>query len=779
MLLKSPFFTVFLILTCQTVSRCRSAEIVLPVGSSPAPIVERHFPSRLHEYVWRNWNLVEPAKLAKVIGASTDEILAVAESMGLPRSVAIPPEVKSRGYITVIRRNWHLLPYEQLLDLVAMTPERMAFTLRDEDGVFWKLGMLKPKCEPLRYQPPDDAANRRAAEIKQVIAEELGDDFRRSEEPRFQFLSRFYRQTPPPKTPPVNNDQSLRFIYSYFAPYGDPLSNPKLDPYPDGLLHELSAMGVNGVWLHVVLRDLAPGGKEFPEFGKGHERRLANLKAIVDRAAKFGIGVYLYMNEPRAMPDAFFRDHPDLAGVRGTGPDVGYTALCISQPAVRRWLGDSLAYVFREVPGLGGVFTITASEALTNCASHGTWQTCPHCKARTDAEIIAETNATIEAGVHRGSQKAKFIAWDWGWRGHGDAPDIVAKMPKATWLMSVSEWALPIDRGGVHATVGEYAMSVVGPGPRATRHWTLAKEAGLKTVAKVQLNNTWELSTVPYLPVMDLVAGHCRNLASSGVDGMMLSWSLGGYPSPNLEIAKRFSVQPTPSLTEVLDDLAVERYGDAAPLARKAWTAFSTAFQEYPYHGSMLYASPMQVGSANLLYDRKTGYAATPVGIPYDDLAGWRGIFSAEAFASQFEKTAQGWRLGIPDLKAAVQKAPATYRDDVRAELRFAQVAGNHFQAVANQTRFVLARDRLEEARERLSPAEKRALLAEIRRVVQFELDLAREEFRLVQEDSRIGFEASNQYVFVPIDLAEKIINCRWILQQFTDSAAGEKTGSK
>ena len=64
---------------------------------------------------------------------------------------------------------------------------------------------------------------------------------------------------------------------------------------------------------------------------------------------------------------------------------------------------------------------------------------------------------------------------------------------------------------------------------------------------------------------------------------MMLSWSLGGYPSPNLEIAARFRVQPTPGVNEVLDAVAVERYGlEGAPLARKAWTAFSTAFQQYP-----------------------------------------------------------------------------------------------------------------------------------------------------------------------------------------------------
>src|SRR5437763_46494 len=82
--------------------------------------------------------------------------------------------------------------------------------------------------------------------------------------------------------------------------------------------------------------------------------------------------------------------------------------------------------------------------------------------------------------------------------------------------------------GGVKTLVGEYSSSAVGPGPRAIREWGLAKAAGLGRVAKVQVNNSWELSAVPYLPVMDLVAEHCERLASAGIDGMMLSWSLGG-----------------------------------------------------------------------------------------------------------------------------------------------------------------------------------------------------------------------------------------------------------
>jgi hypothetical protein len=447
-------------------------------------------------------------------------------------------------------------------------------------------------------------------------------------------------------------------------------------------------------------------------------------------------------------------------------------------------MSDALAHVFRQVPDLAGVFTITASENLTNCASHYSWHVCPRCKSRSEAEILAEVNATIEEGVHRGNPKAKVIAWDWGWRTAALTKDIIARLPKSVQIMSVSEWGLPIQRGGVPSAVGEYSLSAVGPGPRALEHWKAAQAAGLKTVAKVQMNNSWELSTVPYLPVMNLVAEHSHRLASAGVEGLMLSWTLGGYPSPNLETALRFfdggssrasgqdsRAKAVPSVENVLDAMATKRYGAAGgPWARKAWAAFSKAFQEYPYDGGgVLYNSPVQVGPANPLYLKPTGYGATMVGIPYDDLEKWRGPYPVDVFGTQFAKVADGWRLGIPDLKTAVEKAPAEYKDEVKAELRFAQVAANHFQSVANQTRFVLARNRLNDASKSLSTEQRRQILSQIRSIVLSEIDLARQEFVLTQEDSRIGFEASNQYVYVPLDLAEKIINCRWLLEQYRD----------
>ena len=77
--------------------------------------------------------------------------------------------------------------------------------------------------------------------------------------------------------------EGLRVLHSYFGVFGDPLSDVTKNPYPDGLLAELAKTGINGLWMHVVLRQLAPGGDHFPEFGQGHERRLENLRRLVER----------------------------------------------------------------------------------------------------------------------------------------------------------------------------------------------------------------------------------------------------------------------------------------------------------------------------------------------------------------------------------------------------------------------------------------------------------------------------------------------------------------
>ena len=161
-----------------------------------------------------------------------------------------------------------------------------------------------------------------------------------------------------------------------------------------------------------------------------------------------------------------------------------------------------------------------------------------------------------------------------------------------------------------------------------------------------------------------------------------------------------------------------------------------------------VYRAPLQVGPANALWAKPTGYGASMVGFPYDDLDQWRSVYPPEVFVGQLEKASTGIAAAIGELKRTVrQPAPA-----LAEEASFAEVASIHFASVANQSRYVLS--------QRAGDA------SGMVRMIAAEEILARRLHSLQIRDSRIGFEASNQYFYVPLDLVEKAINCRWLKSQ-------------
>ena len=112
-----------------------------------------------------------------------------------------------------------------------------------------------------------------------------------------------------------------------------------------------------------------------------------------------------------------------------------------------------------------------------------------------------------------------------------------------------------------------------------------------------------------------------------------------------------------------------------------------------------------------------------------------------------------------------MQNSPPNRRQEAEADLRFARAAAINFQSVANQARFILARDALAQPADTLSSEECHRLRVELRRCLESEIALARQLFTLTREDSRIGFEPSCQYFYLPLDLVEKVVNCRWLLE--------------
>lgn len=732
----------------------------LPVGSAPVPVPIPHFPDALHAVVWRNWSMVPLERLARILGAEPAEIAAVGHAMGLTGPMPVSVEQWRRSALTVIRRNWHLLPYEQLLELLEWTPEELAYSLQEDDFLYIKLGSLKPACDPVRYVLPTLDTIHRAAEIAAVLAAE-GVAEPGEGELLFHFVQELSAPLTGERAPATIGGFSPRFCHSYFALFGDPLLATDADPYPDGYLARLAASGVDGVWLQAVLYKLAPYPWQ-PELSDRYEERLANLRALVARAKSHGIGIYLYLNEPRSMPLSFFEAHPELRGV----VSGDHASVCTSVQEVRDYLTQAVASIARAAPGLAGFFTITASENMTNCWSHGRGKDCPRCGTRSPGEVIAEVNGAFQAGLDRAATGTRLIAWDWGWADSW-AAECIERLPDKVTLQSVSEWSIPIHRGGVDSMIGEYSISEIGPGPRAARHWALARQRGLPVTAKIQANITWELSAVPYIPAVENVAQHIARLREAGVDGLMLGWSLGGYPSPNLEVVAAMGQDRTLPPDAAMHQVAEARYGAAlAPAVVAAWRQCSQAFGEFPYHIETVYKAPLQFGPANLLFANPTGYRATMIGFPYDDLNGWRAVYPSEIFSAQLTKVADGFDAALRELQGVVAQGhtlASDQRELLEQELRLIEVSGIHFRTVANQTRFVVARDALASATPETAPS----LLAELSGVLRGEIELARALAAHQRVDSTIGFEASNQYYYVGEDLQEKIVNCRHLLDRW------------
>jgi hypothetical protein len=823
-----------------------------------------YFPDKFIAVIWRNWETVPVENIAKALDTTVGNIVETAGLMGLDTKASPNPSFLKRGYLIVIRRNWHLLDYDQICTLLDITKDKMFFILKEDDFMWHKMGNMKPNTGHTVYRPLTEEEKVILRKNAYVLAEIHGERYK---ENAFSFLEPYYAydMTPiekgdgkgfeivlpdtvgyiypednpwidlyvkdfcrlmekrmgikaklhesadftvhiaikdfaskksgsyrmdissssirieckdekavyralleldkkfrsgkgpylHPETIEKNTVFDIRYIYSYFALYGDALLDPSLDPYPEGLLRRLSECGVNGIWMQGILYQLTPFPFE-PSLSKGYEKRRESLKRLVEKAKRFGIDIYMYFNEPRAMSDAFYRKYPELRGTR----EGDFYALCTSDDRVKEYLYSGMKDLFSDIPDLAGFFTITMSENLTNCYSRlgRREQECPRCKLRKPEEVVAEVNNLMARGAKAGNPDAKAIAWTWGWNPSW-TENVIRSLDEGIMLMCVNEEGMELDIAGYHPVVIDYTMTVPGPSQRAINNWTIAKQTGRKTLSKVQLNCTWELSALPFLPLAQICDERIRNIKKQGVEGLMLSWTLGGCDSQNLDIASLYYEEPTEE--NPLERYMEKTYENTAQRVMKAQEIFSEAMRMFPFHLTVLYTAPQNYAPAAPFYEYKTGYTASMIGFPHDDLQTWKAIYSEEDFQKQFHKLVSKWKEGVNLLEEATE-----VRNSKFAELlRMAKGAYYHFKSTLNHIRFVMERNKL--LSDTLTMEEQIQAKKTIRSILDDETETVLNVLKIRSEDSRIGFEASNHYFYTVQDLKEKIINLHYLKEYY------------
>ena len=711
---------------------------ILPTGNAPDHLEYPHFPTLHQLVIWRNIGLVPAERIAETLETSAEKVIQCAQEMGLDTDESTAALFLERGFQTIIRRNWDILPYEQILDLLQWTPEYLAYILKEDDFLWVKLGFGKPRCAPVKYRELSSDEKIATRKIKAAVEKYFPEDVPQKEKP-FDFLKHYGRKKDISSSA---GSDGIRMVYSYSALYGDPLLDPEIGSYPEEMLADYAACGINAVWLQATLYTLVPYfGEKFPGSARWQER-LANLKKLVDRGKKYGIDIILYLNEPRAMAPDFFEHTNFRMGARQRGFDD--RAICCSDPKTLAALEDAVYRMFKSVPGLGGVMTITMSENLTHCKSREEIDIpCPHCADIPAPELVLKVNTAVANGMRRAAPDAKFIVYTWAWQRDGNWADkVIAALPRGSYIMSVSETGVETDCGGIKGSVKDYSISKPGPGKYAAEQWKCALDHGHRPMAKVQINHTWELSAVPFIPAADLVQEHLERLRTSGVKDYMLCWTLGGFPGGNLELVN------IPK-----EELAKKRFGRAAEQVLSAWSCFSRAFAEFPFNGiEGLYSFPGNYGPMSLLHLKHTFRKASMIGFPYDDLYSWRGEghYPESIYREAFSKLCTKWKQGIDELEKTAAHVQPEHRDSFDELCNISNCCYCHFKSVLNQIDFIRLR------------RENRPY----RTIAEDEISLAVKEWELMRQDSRIGYEASNHYFFVSNDLKEKVINCLHLIGQ-------------
>lgn len=716
----------------------------LPVGNAPQPLRNPIFPRPFQNVIWRNWELLPVEKLASLLKCSTAEILEAAGAMGL----AVPPRVNPKwtqaGYLTLMRNNWHLLNYEQMLELLEWTPEKMAYTLKEEDFCWHKMGQLKPLCPEVRYAPLTGEEKKQTAWIKEQMENYFPHCGSEEREEPFGFSELYHALPDAGKKEPLFD---FSFIHSYAASCGDVLGEAEFnDPLPENLLEQYRSIGIRGVWFHAICYLLHPI-KGAEEFSEGCEKRLANLEKLAARCKKYGIRIYLYFNEPRTMPEKFYDIKPHWRGIDTRSAIANCTT---KSPEVLQYLEEALETIFTRVPDLGGIFTITMSENATSCHSGADGLKCPSCSKFPMEKIIADVNAAMERGMHRAAPEAEMIFYDWAWR--RDLEDneplafkkaVMDLLPKGKHchVNVVSEWGMETTVGGVKGYLQDYSISQVGPSEESAAVWRYASSVGLGSVAKVQINNSWEIAAVPCLTVPYLIREHLENLRNAGVRGIMLSWTLGGYPGGSLAL-----------LNNTPEEIAQATFSPAvAEKVCQAWKLFSEGFRNFPFCVSTAYTAPTNFGPMNQLHLTPSGYRATMVGFPYDDLQSWRGIYPEDIFEEQFRKVTTRWKEGLDLLERVLPTITEGDKEPFDELCAMAGAAYCHFNSCYLQIRFVKARE----------TGDRKAMAAYAREELENVLKL----YNIARRDSRMGFEASNHYFYTLNDLREKVLNCCFVAE--------------
>ena len=553
-----------------------------------------------------------------------------------------------------------------------------------------------------------------------------------------------------------------RITRCFFSPTNRPPKNGEeladdVDYYPEGYLNRLMHDGVNGVWIYTHFRDLVPS-QIIPEYGTDYQRRIDKLNRTVERCARYGIRVYLLGVEPASTyHNPILLQHPELLGQYMGAKD--FYGFCTGTPEGLAYAEECTRTLFTLVPGLAGFINISVGESISHCASGGGAMEidCPNCAGKTRAQILTECEAAMARGMHAVKPEAEMISWTYGQRDWDfDAAHESCRLRDdgVILMQNFEDWG-EVEQLGKPRLAMDYWLSYVGPGKLFDETAHLTRQREMPMYAKLQVCNSHEVATVPYVPVPGILYKKYRYLYTHGISGVMQCWYFGNYPSIMSKAASELSFQPFfPDEDSFLHHLAGIYWGSDAAQAVQAWKQFEAGYTNFPVNVLFEWFSPMQDGPVWPLHLEPVDLPLSSTWKSIDMVGGDRlgeclqGHTHAEALELSRRMLA-GWQKGLPFLLSLEDRGEA-----IRQEQKsVAQALALLFESGTDIFEFYQLRDQLG-----MGLQDPEVCLIRMEQIVRREIQISRELSALWEADHRLGYHSEAEgHKYFPEKLAWRI----------------------
>jgi hypothetical protein len=518
-----------------------------------------------------------------------------------------------------------------------------------------------------------------------------------------------------------------------------------IDDYPDEELLATIHAGYDCIVLFLKDIDVTAAGP-------------CNVNDILGRADRLGLKVSLY-NYMGAFK------HPDDSDATQLYDSV-FGELFRRYPLADsiKLVGESLEFPSKDAHTTGKRWRDSVIDGIPDTRPSPGWYPCSDYPAYLQA---------IERAVHNVKPTAEIIfsTYNWGYAPFELRKDFIDHFPKNVTVQVTYEIFSQRTLEGLHTPVMDYTISAQEPGYYFTSEAEAAHAHGIPIVGNVNTAGcSWDIGCIPYVPVpyrWFRRSKRCRQACFDwGIDSQYATHHYGWWNCVASDIGKWMSYKELePDIDTLLEKVARRDYGpSAAPLVMSAWRKWSDAMDFYiasnedqygPWRVGPAYPFIFQPNISRTMASKEIRFPTAPrahfghniiktLYMPYENAEQSPGFLRYPAELRSLEKMLELWNDGLD----ACREAQKVASPEKTAELSRLEALGhfirNSIVTVMNIKRWWLENTAMI-ACATAADAEKH--LDAIEKIAHDEITNALEKIPAVENDSRIGWEPSMEYV--------------------------------